>query len=146
MILRSALEDFEGSTLSAVPGLLGKLHYVALLHNGSGCYSHWGLEKVYWSGRAEKAIRASHAALMARILRTPLRDLADDLKWSARCAQITDIELLSGLRLKGNALPAESLHASEKHFRSVLQTLCALVQNRVPASPRDASPLPPPGQ
>ena len=145
MILRSALEDFEGSTLSAVPGLLGKLRYVALLQNG-GCYSHWGLEKVYGSGSAEKAIHASHAALVARILRTPLRDLADDLKWSARCAQISDFEFLSGLRLKGNELPAGSLNASEKHFRSVLQILCALVQNREPATPQDASPPPPPGQ
>ena len=146
MRLRSALEDFEGSTLSAVPGLLGKLRYVAQLHNGSGCYSHWGLEKVYGSGRAENAICASHKALMARILRTPLRDLAEDLNWSARCARITDVELLSGLRLQVSALPIESLHASQKHFRSVLQTLYALVQNKVPANPQDASPLPPPAQ
>ncbi len=47
VMLRSALEDFEDSTLSAVPGLLGKLRYVALLHSGGGVYSHWGLEKVY---------------------------------------------------------------------------------------------------
>jgi hypothetical protein len=146
VILRSALEDFEGSTLSSVPGLLGKLRYVTLLHKGSGCYSHWGLEKVYGSGRAEKAIRASHGALLARILRTPLRDLADDLKWSARCAEVTDVEFLSGLRVQENALPPESLQASEKHFRSVLQTLFALAQNKVPASPRDASPLQPPAQ
>jgi hypothetical protein len=146
VILRSAFEDFEDNTLSAVPGLLGKLRYVTLLHNGGGCYSHWGLEKVYGSGRAEKAIRASHGALVARILRTPLRDLVDDLKWSAKCAQITDFEFLSGLRVQESALPAESLQTSAKHFRSVLQTLFALAQNKVPASPRDASPLRPPAQ
>jgi hypothetical protein len=79
VLLRSALEDFENSTLSAVPGLLGKLRYLARLHNGGGAYSHWGLGKVYGSGPAENAIRASHQTLVSQILRTPLRDLADDL-------------------------------------------------------------------
>jgi hypothetical protein len=147
VIFRSALEDFEGSTLRAVPGLLGKLRYVALLHNRSGTYSHWGLEKVYGNGTADKAIRASHGALVARILRTPLRDLAEDLRQSASWAQITDFEFLSCLATPlGNALPAQSLHATEKHLRLVLQTLSALVQNKVPATPPDASPLPPPAQ
>jgi len=146
-VLRSALEDFEDSTLTAVPGLLGKLRYVARLHSGGGAYSHWGLEKVHGSAPAEKAMRVSHGALVARILRTPLRDLADDLKWSATAAQITDFEFLSGLEAPLiNALPAQRLHPSEKHFRSVLQTLSALVRNRVPATPRDVSPLPPPAQ
>lgn len=145
VLLRSALEDFESSTLSAVPGLLGKLRYVARLHNGGGAYSHWGLEKVYGSGPAEKAIQASHGVLVSGILRTPLRDLADDLKWSAAGAQITELEFLSCLETPlGNALPpTQRLQASEKHFRSVLHSLSALVQNREPATPRDASPLPP---
>jgi hypothetical protein len=147
VMFRSALEDFEGSTLSAVPGLLGKLRYVARLHDRNGAYSHWGLEKVYGNGTADKAIRASHGALVARILRTPLRDLAEDLRRSASCAQITDFEFLSFLATPlGNAVPAQSLQATEKHLRSVLQTLSALVQNKVPASPQDASPLPPPAQ
>ncbi len=147
VVLRSALDDFENSTLSAVPGLLGKLRYVARLHNGGGAYSHWGLEKVYGSAPAEKAIRVSHGALVARILRTPLRDLEDDLQRSAAGAQITDFEFLTCLEIPpGNELPAQKFRASEKHFRSVLQTLSALVQNRVPATLRDASPLPPPAQ
>src|SRR5229473_4580055 len=83
VVLRSAVEDFEGSTLSAVPGLLGKLRYVALLRNGRAAYSHWGLKKVYGSGMAEQAIRTSHGTLIARMLTTTLRDLADDLERSA---------------------------------------------------------------
>ena len=144
VMLRSALEDFEDSTLSAVPGLLGKLRYVALLHNGGTGYSHWGLEKVYGNGPAEKAIRTSHGALVSGILRKPLKDLADDLKWSAASAQIAELEFLSGLEQPlGNALPAHRLHVSEKHFRSVLHSLSALVRNQAPATPRDVSPLPP---
>ena len=38
-----ALEDFESNSPSAVPGLLGKLRYVARLHGGHGAYSQWGL-------------------------------------------------------------------------------------------------------
>ncbi len=147
VLLRSALEDFESSTLSAVPGLLGKLRYLARLHNGGGAYSHWGLGRVYGSGPAENAIRASHQTLVSRILRTPLRDLADDLKSSAAAAQIADRDFLSSLEKPlENALPAQSLHASVKHFRSVLQALSALVRNRAPATPRDESPLQPPAQ
>lgn len=36
VVLKSALEDFESNSLSAVPGLLAKLHYVAMLHGGQG--------------------------------------------------------------------------------------------------------------
>jgi hypothetical protein len=144
VLLRSALEDFRSGTLSAVPGLLGKLRYVTRLRDGRGVYTHWGLEKVYGNEPAEKAIRASHVFLVSQILRTPLRNLADDLEWSAAGAQMTDFEFLSCLATPlENALPAQESSHSEKHFRSVLQTLSALVQNRVPAIPRDASPLPP---
>ena len=145
--LRSALEDFKSSTLTAVPGLLGKLRYLAQLHDGHGDYSHWGLKKVYGSGTAEKAMRASHGTLVSGVLRTPLRDLLDDLKWSATGAQVTQLEFLSCLETpQANALPVQRLRASEKHFRSVLHSLFALVQNRAPAVPRDVSPLPPPAQ
>jgi hypothetical protein len=150
VVLKSALEDFEGSTLSAVPGLLGKLRYLARLYTRGG-YSHWGMEKVYGSGTAERAIRTSHGTLVAKVLRTPLRDLASDLAESAAGAEITDVEVLSELDTP-IATPVHQgwrpkrLGPSERHFKSVLRTLAALVQSKGPASPRDASPLPPPGR
>ena len=143
----SAFEDFEGRTLSAVPGLLGKLRYVAHLCNSSGANLHWGLGKVHGNEAAEMAIRSSQRMLVTRILRTPLRDLADDLQRSATGAEMKDVDLLSTLErpLKGD-LPVQNSGASEKHFRSVLHTLSALTQNRLPASPQDVSPLLPPGR
>src|SRR5260370_38024503 len=57
VMLRSALEDFEDSTLSAVPGLLGKLRYVALLHSGGGGCLHWGVGKICMEGTAREGIR-----------------------------------------------------------------------------------------
>ena len=150
MLLRSALEDFENSTLSAVPGLLGKLRYLARLHNGGGAYSHWGLGKVYGSGPAENAIRVRDAIrkddwelVSSLVPETTL----EFLKSSAAAAQIADREFLSSLEKPGgNVLPAQSLHASAKHFRSVLQALSALARNKAPATSRDESPLPPPVQ
>jgi len=138
VVLTSAFEDFEGRTLSAVPGLLGKLRYVSLLHNNSGAYSHWGLEKIHGSDAAERAIRSSQRTLVTRILRTPLRDLADDLQRSATGAEMKDFEFLSTLEppLKRD-LPVQNFRASEKHFMSVLHTLSALAQNRVPANSRN---------
>lgn len=147
MVLTSAFEDFEGRTLSAVPGLLGKLRYVAHLCNSSGAYSHWGLEKVHGSDAAGRAIQSSQRTLVTRILRTPLKDLIDDLRQSATGAEMKDFEFLSTLErpLKGN-LPVQDFRASEKHFMSVLHTLSALAQNRVLANPPDESPLPPPAR
>jgi hypothetical protein len=138
VVLTSAFEDFEGRTLSAVPGLLGKLRYVAHLCNSSGAYSHWGLEKVHGSDAAERAIRSSQRTLVTRILRTPLRDLADDLQRSATAADMKDFEFLSTLeRPVRSDLPVRNFRASEKHFMSVLHTLSALAQNRVPANSRN---------
>ena len=145
MVLLSAIEDFQVRTLRAVPGLLGKLRYVAFLCN-KGDF-HWGLQKLYGSVVAEKAIRDSQRALITQILRTPLADLADDLQNSAAAAQVTDFELLTYLETtERNSLTAENFRASEKHFMSVLHTLSALAQNKMPANRQDVSPLPPPAR
>jgi hypothetical protein len=138
VVLRSAFEDFEEKTLSAVPGLLGKLRYIVLLHNDRGAYSHWGLAKIHGSDTAERAIRSSHRTLVTQILRTPLRELADDLQQSAISADVKEFEFLSTLEAPMNDdLPAQNFRASEKHFTSVLRTLSALAQNRVPANSRN---------
>jgi hypothetical protein len=148
VVLISPGEDFEGKTLRAVPGLLGKLRYVVtLLNKGIGAHSHWGLERVHGSHNAKKAMRASHGALIAQILKTPLRDLARDLEHSAASAQTTDYELLAALDgAEGGVAPGNKYKASAKHFNSVLHTLFALAQNRASASHPDASPPPPPDQ
>jgi hypothetical protein len=137
LVLTSAVEDFEGRTLRSVPGLLGKLRYLALLCDTGGTYSHWGLEKVHGRDAADKAIRSSQRTLITQILRTPLRDLADDLERSATAADVKDSDFLSTLeRPVKNDVPVQNFRASEKHFMSVLHTLSALAQNRVPANSR----------
>lgn len=144
MALKSALEDFESTTLGAIPGLLAKLHYIAALHNGHGSYSHWGMERVYGEATARRAIRAAHSAVLTQVLRTSLRVLNEDLRRSASGGQITEREFLVSLKqLAPRALPDRAAAASEKHLTAVLHALLALLENPARASHPDAL-LPPP--
>jgi len=133
MTLRSALEDFESNTLGAVPGLLGKLSYTGTLHNESGSYSHWGLERVYGPEAARQAIGAAHRMLLSKVLKAPLAVLLDDLHVSCASEKVTEKEFLSALTA-GNLLPKPLPPGSPWHLRSVLQTLSALIENRDGAS------------
>ena len=145
MPLRSALEDFEGTSLGAIPGLLGKLNYFAELHDGRGKYSHWGMGRVHGEEAARRAMRTSHGAVLTRILRTPLRVLVEDLSSSASSAQITAVAFLSSLgKLTLQALPAGAAAASQSHLMAVLHALSALVETQAHASHQDTSPPRPP--
>lgn len=147
MALRSALEDFESTSLGAVPGLLGKLRYLAELHDGRGRYSHWGMARVHGEEAARRAIRASHTAVLAQVLRAPLRVLDEDLKGSASSAQATAAEFLVSLKqLAPQVLPERSVEASEKHLMAVLHALSVLVANQGRANHPDASRPPLPAQ
>jgi hypothetical protein len=141
--LKSALEDFESTSLGAIPGLLGKLHYLAVLHDGRGSYSHWGMARVHGEEAARRAIRISHAAVLAQVLRAPLRVLDEDLKGSASRAQTTAAEFLSSLKqLAPRVLPERSVEASQKHLKAVLHALSVLLANPGRANRPDASPPP----
>jgi hypothetical protein len=145
--LKSALEDFESTTLAAIPGLLGKLRYLAGLHDGRGRYSHWGMGRVHGEEAARRAIRTSHAAVLAQVLRAPLRVLDEDLKGSAVSAQTTAAEFLLSLKQLGpQVLPERPGEASEKHLRAVLHALSVLLANPGRANLPDASPPPLPVQ
>ena len=145
MARKSALEDFESTTLGAIPGLLAKLHYIATLHDGQGNYAHWGMGKVHGKEAARRALRAAHTAVLTQVLRSSLRLLDQDLRRSASGGQITEREFLVSLeRLAPQALPDPSVAASEKHLTAVLHALSALLENPAPASHLDALLLPPP--
>ena len=145
MALKSALEDFESTTLGAIPGLLAKLHYIAALHDGHGGYSHWGMGKVHGEEAARRAIRTAHTAVLTQVLRSSLRLLDQDLRRSASSGQITEREFLLSLeKLVPQALPDRSVAASEKHLTAVLHALLALLESPTRASLPDALRPPPP--
>lgn len=136
MRLKSAREDFEANTLSAVPGLLGRLSYVGGLHEGDGTYDHWGLAKVYGDDAAQRAIRASHKGLLYEVLKKPLAVLLNDVPASCANEHLTEREFLASLT---QSPPNPLSPAAMAHLKSVLSALLALAENRDEASPRGAS-------
>jgi hypothetical protein len=140
--LKSAIEDFDTCTLGAIPDLLGKLHYLADLHDGRGNYAHWGMGRVFGKEAARRAMRISHTTVMTRLLRTPLRELREDLNHSAATQGTTATEFLASLETRArNALPVGSPLGAEKHFMAVLHALSALAEAQAHASHPGASPL-----
>jgi hypothetical protein len=137
MRLRSVLEDFEANTLAAVPGLLGKLSYLAALHNGNGAYGHWGLDKVYGPDASQAAINTLHRAVLSKILKTPLPVLIEDVSSSSAGHQIAAREFLRSLS-SSHSLPKSPPPAAQVHFRSVLHALLALAESRQTASRQNA--------
>lgn len=136
MRLKSAFEDFESSTLGAVPGLLGRFSYVARLHVSDGIYEHWGLAKVYGDDPAQRAIGSSHRVLLTAVLRKPLAALLEDLSESCPSGKLSQKEFLWSLT---HARPKPMSSATGAHLRSVLNALLALVENRNGASHQGAS-------
>jgi len=143
MRLKSASEDFESNTLSAVPGLLGRLSYIGRLHDGRGSYEHWGLAKVYGADAAQCAIRASHRGLLFEVLKKPLAVLLKDTLGSCGNEHLTEREFLASLR---QSPPKPLSRAPLAHLRSVLSALLALVESRDDANLRAAAPPRPPAQ
>lgn len=147
MALKSALEDFETTTLNAIPGVLAKLHYIAGLHDGGGNYAHWGMGRIHGKEAARRAIRTCHEAVLTQILRTPLRELLQDLERSAWGKQLTSVVFLASLRkISSQALPDRCFPAADKHFKAVLDMLSALLEHPGDANRQDALPHPRPAQ
>lgn len=135
MRLKSALDDFAANTLSAVPGLLGRLSYVGRLHDGKGAYNHWGLAKVYGDDTAQSAIRASHRELLSQVLKKPLAVLLKDVRESCANQQLTEEEFLDSLAHSG---PKQLSPAANAHLKAVLSALSELLASRDNATPRGA--------
>lgn len=140
MPLLSALDDLLQRTLSACPGLLSKLEYLASLrHPDTGVYSHWGLSRVHGDTDAQSAMAEAHSLLVSEILQTPLKTLMDD---AAACgaAQGEDAEeyLEDLLERCSVLLPQQLGGGSSRHFSSVLHALSALAHSQRRATHRDA--------
>lgn len=132
MTLKSALQDIKETTLSAVAGMLGKLAYLASLRQGHGRYQHWGMESVHGSESSERAIRQAHAELVARVLRTPLATLQEDLKESSRGSGIAAGEYVEQMRGHFDEVLPEGKQntPTSSHLSSVLLALSRLEKNR----------------
>lgn len=140
MGLRSALEDLTETTLAVVSGVLAKLRYLAGLRRElDGAYVHWGLSRAHGEAAAQQAISDSHREVFLRVLRTPLRELKQDIETSSGSSGMTETELLDELSGKEKDLVPQDLGGgSTRHFSSVLQALSALI-SRPAKTPPDAT-------
>jgi len=132
MGLKSALQDVKETTLSAVSGLLGKLAYLASLRGGQGRYEHWGMETVHGVESSARALRQAHMEVVARVLRTPLPSLVEDLKISSESSGIERSEYLEKMRGRLEDLLPEGRqnNPASTHLNSILVALASLERNR----------------
>lgn len=135
MSLLPPLDDFVTRTLGAIPGLLARIEYVSSLKK-EGRYEHWGLTRVHGVRAAQTAIGDAHKMLIAEVLQTPLRVLAEDNAASCAAQGLEMRTYLEKLETRHMTLlpdPRERA-ASELHFNSVLRALSVLAQAQLPAT------------
>jgi len=113
-------------SVSAVPGNLARLAYLASLQQEPGDYSHWGLVREYGKEAVSAAFRRSHQLVIDTVLQTDISELLGEVLVAAKdrresVVQFLDL-LLSGRFLRPPQLPR---HA-EIHFRWLCESLRAL--------------------
>jgi hypothetical protein len=140
MVLRSALEDLTETTLAMVAGVFAKLRYLGgLRRDANGGYVHWGLSRTHGEAAAQQAMSDSHRDAFLHVLRTPLRELRQDIQTSSTSTGMAESELLQELSAKEkDLLPPDLSGGSARHFNSVLQALLALT-SRPAKTPPDAT-------
>jgi hypothetical protein len=136
MTLKSALQDVRETTLAAVSGLLGKLAYLASLRKKQGGYQHWGMSLVHGPESAERALRAAHAEVVARVLREPIGSLVEDLQESSQDRGVSPAVHVEELRGRfDDLLPEERKDSpAASHLNSVLVALSTLEKSRARAT------------
>lgn len=127
MTLLPIKDDLLERTLASIPGILGKLNYVADLRE-SGRYAHWGLARTYGEEALQRTMGEIHRALFLQVLRTPLRQLLEDVRRSA-AAQRSDVRpyLEAILRNARSLVPPNLGGGSAAHFNSVVAALLSLL-------------------
>jgi len=147
MTLKSALQDLRETTLAAVSGLLAKLAYLGSLRRQEGGYLHWGMSLVHGEESSDRALKAAHTEVLSTVLRTPIADLAEDLRESSQDNQQNAEAYVEGMREQGNELlPSPEDAVSASHLNSVLVALSSLKKNPSAAIPSASSQLPQPGR
>lgn len=121
MTLLSASEDFQGRTLSAFESVLDMLVYLRELRGETGLYSHWGMRRTYGEAGANTAIASVHSQVWIEMLRTPINELASDLKKMDEDRRNKVIRELKDV--KRLCIPAELTGGSVRHFSSIVLAL-----------------------
>lgn len=136
MTLKSALQDLRETTLAAVSGLLAKLAYLASLRQREGGYLHWGMSLLHGEEASDRALKAAHTEVLSTVLRTPISELAEDLRNSSQDSDQTAGAYVEGMREQfTELLPSPQDAPAAAHLNSVLTALSALEKNHKRATP-----------
>jgi len=139
MSIKTPLEDFLKTTMTAMPGYWYKLVYLAGLRSKSDKYGHWGMARRYGLTASHSAISAAHSDLFLEVLRTPINKLVEDVSSPAESenqGQFLD-ELWEN---RGRMVPTDLGGGSAKHFEVTLLTVQKVIENRKGAKDPPESP------
>jgi hypothetical protein len=118
MAIFSAYEDLLLRTLSRIGGPLKRAQYLSKLRNEEG-FAHWGLARAHGSKEASSALAQAYKEACVAVLRTPIRELHQDL-----CCE----EGRRDWAKPDFPQPDDLGGCSPRHFKSVVFVLSALAQ------------------
>ena len=131
MTLKSAKDDIV-RTLSCVPGLFGKLCYLAMLRNEGGDYDHWGLNKTHGAELASASMHTAHKIIFTEVLRSPVSKL---------CSEVENVNVercQNSEELRTHAIPSGTSKGPRLHFNAVVASVLALAEGQRLSTHRDA--------
>lgn len=124
-MIRSADEEVF-LTVSAVPGTLARLAYLAQLQTAPGVYRHWGLEKDFGEDATRSAFRSAHQLIVETVLQTDFSELLMEIRLSAEDEKVSVAEWFRRLAEAPCVDPCGSGEHIYLHFKYVLEVLQAL--------------------
>lgn len=127
-MLSTALEE-AFRRVSAVPGNLARLAYLASLQQQPGVYSHWGLACDFGEQPVCDAFRHAHQMVLESMLQTDLAELEGELAMNAEDNLETKRDSLGNLLGQAGLTPANAGKHIDAHLRYVFASLQALARH-----------------
>lgn len=120
---KSISDRLSENALSALPGPLARLEYMAKLRNADGQYSHWGLSKMYGEADVRRGIAETHQSVLSEVLGAPFPDLEQELKADSGALPIRSLS-----RNLAWLMPPRPPDGCKQHLQLVLFVLSSLAQ------------------
>lgn len=115
----SPFEDFQARTLSALSGLWTKLLYMTEVRSADGSYRHWGHSRVHGESASQVALARAHSELYIALLRTPIRELVEEIKVTDGDSESR--ELVGKITTRNKQMIPDDLEGgSPRHFNSIV--------------------------